>query len=308
MLDSRPTDQARTETRVIDEPTTRQPDASGPGREAAQIEPDPMVFAAPPDDAPPDDAPPDLDTATARALLTLPGRSPDPVICPFLRTGPGADLPPDGVGTGLRCVAVLPAVVVGDRQRQLICQVATHPTCPRYVRGEADLRAALAPGLGQRSRSAPIAIGTAVVLLAAAAAVAVTSGIGASDGDVAGGGAASTSSPVASSRATAIPIEGGSAPSGSPGATAPPPTVAPVATVRPTLVPTGDLPAPWRGLEPCPAPATCYLYVVQRRDTFGAIAARFDTTVKKLRRLNPGLTDPSTIRVGSALRVPPPPS
>ncbi len=81
-----------------------------------------------------------------------------------------------------------------------------------------------------------------------------------------------------------------------------------MATVRPTLVATADLPAPWRGLEPCPAPATCYLYVVQRRDTFGAIAARFETTVKKLRRLNPGLTDPSTIRVGSTLRVPPPSS
>jgi hypothetical protein len=282
---------------VIDEPTTRQPDAPGAGREAAQIDPDPMAL----------DAPLDLDAATAQALLTLPGRSPDPVICPFLRAGDGADLPPGSAATSHRCLAVLPAVAVGDRQRQLLCQVASHPTCPRYLRGEAGLRAALAPGLGQRGRAAPIAIGTAVVLLAAAAAVAITSGIGPGDGDVAGGGAASTGSPT-SSGATAAPIEGGSAPSGSPGASGPPPTVAPVATVRPTLVATGDLPAPWRGLEPCPAAAACYLYVVQRRDTFAAIAARFETTVKKLRRLNPGLTDPSKIRVGSTLRVPPPSS
>ena len=282
---------------MIDEPTMPQPDASGPGRAAAQIDPDPMVF----------EAPPDLDDATAQALLALPGRSPDPVICPFLRAGAGADPAPDAVAAGHRCVAVLPAVAVGDRQRQLLCQAASHPTCPRYFRGEAALRAALAPGLGQRGRVAPVAIGTAVVLLAAAAAVAVSSGLGAADEDVAGGGAASTPSPAASSRATVAPTDG-AAPSGSPGATVPPPTVAPVATVRPTLVATADLPSPWRGLEPCPAPATCYLYVVQRRDTFGAIAARFETTIKKLRRLNPGLTDPSTIRVGSTLRVPPPSS
>ncbi len=298
MLDSRPTDEARTETRVIDEPTTRQPDAAGRGRAEAQADPDSTAF----------DAPPDLDSATAEALLTLPGRSPDPVICPFLRAGAGTDLPPDAARTGHRCVAVQPAVAVGDRQRQLLCQVATHPTCPRYVRGEAGLRAALAPGLGQRGRAAPIAIGTAVVLLIAAAAVAVTSGIGTAGGEVAGGGAASSPTSATSSRAAASPVEDGSAPAGSPGATEPPATVAPVATVRPTLVATADLPTPWRGLEPCPAPATCYLYVVQRGDTFGAIAARFETTVKKLRRLNPELTDPSTIRVGSTLRVPPPSS
>jgi LysM domain len=296
VLDSRPTDEARTETLVIDEPTTPQPGAEGPGHAEALADPDSMAF----------DVPPDLDSATAQALLTLPGRSPDPVFCPFLRAGAGTDGPPDAAATAHRCEAVLPPVAVGDRQRQLLCQVATHPTCPRYLRGEAGLRAALAPGLGQRGRAAPIAIGTAVVLLVAAAAVAVSSGIGSVDGDVAGGGAASTPSSAASSRATAAPIEGGAAPQGSSGA--PPPTVVPVATVRPTLVATADLPTPWRGLEPCPAPDSCYLYVVQRRDTFSAIAARFETTVKKLRRLNPGLTDPSSIRVGSTLRVPPPSS
>ena len=283
---------------MIDEPTTRPPDALGPDQAEAHADPDATAF----------DVPPDLDAATAQALLTLPGRSPDPVICPFLRAGAGVDLPTDAAGTGHRCVAVQPAVAVGERQRQLLCQVASHPTCPRYLRGEAGLRAALAPGLGQRGRAAPIAIGTAAVLLAAATAVALSSGFGSAGGDVAGGGAASTPSPASSSPATTAPIEGGSFPSTSPGATEALPTIAPVATVRPTLVATADLPAPWRGLEPCPAPASCYLYVVQRRDTLGAIASRFDTTVKMLRRLNPGLTDPSAIRVGSTLRVPPPSS
>jgi hypothetical protein len=280
---------------VIDEPATREPDAPGPGRPEPSADGDPMAF----------DAPPDLDQATAQALLTLPGRSPDLAICPFLRAGAGAGTPPEMPATGHGCVALQPSVAVGDRQRQLLCEVAAHSSCPRYLRGEAGLRAALAPGLGQRGRAAPIAIGTAVILLVAAAAVAVTSGLGPSGTDVAGGGA-SPSATSASSPAT--PIEGGAAPSRPPGTTEPPPTVAPVATVRPTLVATADLPAPWRGLEPCPAPASCYLYIVQRGDTFGAIAARFETTVKKLRRLNPGLADPSTIRVGSTLRVPPPSS
>jgi spore germination protein YaaH len=81
-----------------------------------------------------------------------------------------------------------------------------------------------------------------------------------------------------------------------------------VATVRPTLVATGDVPAAWRGLDACPTPDACYLYVVKRGDTFGAIARRFETTVKKLRTLNPGLADPTSIRVGTEVRVPPPPS
>jgi spore germination protein YaaH len=84
--------------------------------------------------------------------------------------------------------------------------------------------------------------------------------------------------------------------------------VAPLATVSPTLVATRDLPVAWRKLEPCPASDPCYLYVVKRGDTLRVIAARFDTTIKKLRKLNPKLGDPSTIRVGSTIRVPPPPS
>jgi LysM domain len=279
VLDSRPTDQGRTETQVSDEPAM--------GRSGASVDPDEM----------PVDGPIDLDTATSRALQTLPGRSPDPLVCPFLRAGVDGLQPPEIAAGGHRCVAVEPPIAVADLQRQLLCQAAVHPTCPRYVRGETAVRVSLAPGLGRRGRGAPVAIGTAAVLLVAAAAVAATGGLGPM-GDRGAG-----ASPTAGAGGAA---PSNAAPSRSP--LGPARTLAPVATVRPTLVATRELPAAWRHLEACPAPEACYLYVVERGDTFGAIARRFDTTVKKLRKLNPELADPSTIRVGTKVRVPPPPS
>ena len=107
MLDSRPTDQGRTE-RVTDQPATGQADTAGeePG------------------------APLDLDAATERALLSLSGRSPDIGVCPFLRAE--ADGPPSPDAAEHRCVAQAPFVALGDRQRQLTCQRAAHRSCPQH--------------------------------------------------------------------------------------------------------------------------------------------------------------------------------
>lgn len=297
---------------MIDEP--------GTGRSDAATDPDarsnapvavtpgaPRVVAG----SQPSDAPLDLETATSQALMALAGRSADPSVCPFLRAGTDGDRPPESAVDGHRCVAVAPVVAVSVRQRRLVCQVAGHPACPRHRRGEAAVRTSLAPGIGRRSRAAPAAIGTAVVLLVVTAAVAATSGLAAPGDDVAGGGGAGASDPPGAS--SARPTDGdGQAPSpsadGSGASGLPPATVAPIATVSPTLVATRDLPPAWRKLEACPESDPCYLYVVKRGDTLGVIAARFDTTVRKLRKLNPKLADPSTIRVGSTIRVPPPPS
>lgn len=279
VLDSRPTDQARTETQVSDEPAM--------GRSSASVDAGEV----------PAEGPIDLDTATQRALLTLPGRSPDPLVCPFLRAGIDGRRPPATTAVGHSCAALAMPIPVAERQRQLLCQAAVHPTCPRYARGEAAVRISLAPGLGRPGRGAPVAIGTAAVLLVAAAAVAATAGLG----QIGGGGAGPTPTGGAGGAAPS-----NAAPSRSP--VGPAATLAPLATVRPTLVATRDVPVAWRGLEACPAPDACYLYVVKRGDTFGGIARRFDTTVKKLRKLNPGLADPKSIRVGTEVRVPPPPS
>jgi hypothetical protein len=218
----------------------------------------------------PTDVPLDLEAATSQALMALAGRSADSSVCPFLRAGADGDMPPESAAAGHRCVALAPAVAVSERQRQLVCQVAGHPACPRHVRGEAAVRSSLAPGLGRRSRAAPAAIGTAVVLLLVTAAVAATSGLATPGDDVVGGGGAEASDPAGAS--SARPTDGdGQAPSPSadaPGASGlPSATVAPLATVSPTLVATRDLPVAWRKLEPCPASDPCYLYVVKRGDT-----------------------------------------
>ena len=190
-----------------------------------------------------------------QALLTLPGRSPDLTVCPFLRAGAGTDVPPDAAAAGHRCLAVLPAVAVGDRQRQLLCR-GCQPCRP--VRAMSAAR----PGCERRSRRASDSAGARLRSPSAPPPSCSSprppwpSPAG-SDPSVAmwqAGGAAATPSSAATSRATAAPVEGGSAPSGSPGATEPCRPSLRVATVRPTLVATADLPAPWRGLEPCPAP------------------------------------------------------
>ncbi|HEY8167403.1 MAG TPA: LysM peptidoglycan-binding domain-containing protein [Candidatus Limnocylindrales bacterium] len=241
----------------------------------------------------------DLATATRLALVDLPGRSPDLLVCPFLR-GPDGASPPRLDGGVHQCAAVTPFVIVGDRQRALLCQVDAHETCPRYSRGEAVVRATLAPGLGRRGPGGPIAIGTALVLLVVAASVAVSSGltpVGEPAPTVLAGGPAGSGDPgVASPGPT---IDAG------PATEAPAATLEPAPTVRPTLVATRDLPPAWRPLEPCPSPDRCYVYVVQRGDTLSGIAARFETTARRLRRLNPQLGS-NTIRVRQEVRVPPP--
>ena len=49
--------------------------------------------------------------------------------------------------------------------------------------------------------------------------------------------------------------------------------------------------------------AAARLHIVSSGDTLGAIAERYDTTVVRLRALNPTV-DPQALRVGQELRVP----
>lgn len=55
---------------------------------------------------------------------------------------------------------------------------------------------------------------------------------------------------------------------------------------------------------PEPAPTPGQTYIVQRGDTLRILAARFDTTVDVLLKLNPSITDPNRIYVGQKLVLP----
>lgn len=59
-------------------------------------------------------------------------------------------------------------------------------------------------------------------------------------------------------------------------------------------------------LDPCPDRSGCYLYVVRSGDRLSTIAGRYDTTTTAILALNPGITDPNSIRVGQTIRLPGP--
>lgn len=82
-----------------------------------------------------------------------------------------------------------------------------------------------------------------------------------------------------------------------------PPTVIP--TVTPTLppfaLPTMKPGDPLLALDQCPDHPACFIYVVQRSDTFNRILNRYDLKEAVILALNPKLDDPSLIVVGQKL-------
>ena len=84
----------------------------------------------------------------ARVLADLPDRSPDPIVCPFLRleTGEGLAAPGAAVDDGHRCVAGAAPYVPSPLQQQLVCLAVGHSACPRYTKGSAALAAAVGQG------------------------------------------------------------------------------------------------------------------------------------------------------------------
>ena len=87
-----------------------------------------------------------------------------------------------------------------------------------------------------------------------------------------------------------------------------PPSAAP--TVEPTIVPTPVPTLPGPSLDPddpllalpqCPDHPGCFVYVIQRGDTFTGIVSRFLVSVTTVLALNPELSDPGLIVVGRPL-------
>ena len=104
-------------------------------------------------------------------------------------------------------------------------------------------------------------------------------------------------------------------------ASTPPPTPTPTATPAPTPAATATpaptsaaTPAPtatpasdrYALLRPCPNRSDCWIYVVRSGDNLASIANYFGHSLDTIRAMNRQITNPTTIRAGDQIRMPPP--
>ena len=85
--------------------------------------------------------------------------------------------------------------------------------------------------------------------------------------------------------------------------TTPPATLVPTTapTQPPFALPTMKPGDPLLALDQCPGHPSCFIYIVQRSDTFNRILNRYDLKEAVILALNPKLDDPSLIVVGQML-------
>ncbi len=248
----------------------------------------------------------------ARVLANLPGRSPDPIVCPFLRleTGEGMAAPGAAVDEGHRCVARTTAPYTpSPLQQQLVCLETGHAACPRYAQGRATLAAAVGQGGSRVALPASIRLAALAVLVIFVGALAfgLLRGTAGTPVPTPTQVAAASTTPTPAASATPAPT-----PSPTPTPTFPPSATPTPRPSRPAATPTpspggGSIASRWDGLPKCPGGQACYLYTVKSGDTFIGIATFFGTTKAGLLALNPQITNPALIHKGQVIKVPPPP-
>jgi LysM repeat protein len=258
-------------------------------------------------------------------LQTLPRYPAAPVtavVCPYLLAEDGA-WRSSSPARDHRCTAVVPpAPLTAEKQRRL-CLVADHRSCATFqaATGAGEVGAISATAVHRTgrptramARTTPLVLdhgrialgipalrgqgrgigqGAIVGLMAVAFVLLVlprlATGNGSpapSDGRLAGAGQGSPSH----APATKHPAASASTPTAAPSHTLVPTEVQPTAKPTKTPAPT---------VAPVVVPAT---YKVRSGDTLSGIAARFQTTVRALVRLN-GIKDPGHLRVGQELRL-----
>lgn len=254
-------------------------------------------------------------------------RSPNPDTCPFLRTVDGATVlrpPVEAPDPANRCTAIGAPAAQSPRQQELVCLTAAHGNCPRYLRGALEPAKPVVRPAVQRGPSSAV-IASALILVAAAAAsvgfLLVRGGLSVPTASIAPGNvAAITGSPAPSSALAVIdspsPVPPTTEPTASPTpaptaspTTAPTPSPTATSTTAPTAAPTATPPPTsdrYKLLEPCPGEPDCWIYTVRPGDNFVSIVKWFGVPYDTVLKMNPEIGDPTTIRTGDKIRMPPP--
>jgi LysM domain len=240
------------------------------------------------------------DDVTRAADLVL------PAACPYLGSADGL-WRSTSANRDHRCGAVVPPAPLAAEKQRRLCLTAEHVGCATFEAAQAT-RSTVRERVPAPGR--PVARGTPVVLDRGSLAVAlpplrmdrrsgqtVLIGLLAIAfaalmlGRLTGGGVPVTTDP---------PSLAPSAPGLGAGAST---SVAPASPSHtPTTTPSAGATASGSA-TPRPSATGSRTYKVRAGDTLVGIAARFDTTPKKIRKLN-GLTTQSTLKVGQVLQIP----
>jgi len=227
-------------------------------------------------------------------------------LCPYLMAADGthrSSVP----AREHRCAALAPAPPIASEKQRRLCLTAAHRECATFGAAVAGRTLVAGDGsTGDQSLRRPYARTTPILLERPRIAIPSLAGSRSGTQLLLGGLIAIVLAAVLIGRAPAPTGLVADASATARVGRVLPTAVLPSRAPARTLVPSGSQPA-----DPAPVQATggpaasgpIRTYKVRGGDTLSAIAARFGTTTKELRKLNP-IKDPSRIRIGTVLTLP----